>query len=175
MLKRVIVLICVMSLLVLCLTASTCGVEESTTTTQARKTEASAKTALAEIPTYQPQYFNERRTVDRWAKEFDTPTIEAYIYIVSYGNILGYYVTDGKPVSTESYLIPEEDYYMNGYGKQNMDIDGTYGANQPGVRFFTASGVAVEWAGAGASWFFTTAPMPLNVPNLDPISGFTQR
>ena len=49
---------------------------------------------------------------------------------------------------------------------QTMDLDGTYGANNPGIRFFTASGIAVEWAGAGATYLYSDAPLPLNVPKL---------
>ena len=47
-----------------------------------------------------------------------------------------------------------------------QDLDGTYGSNNVGIRFFTASGVAVEWAGSGASYLFSNAKLPLNVPEL---------
>lgn len=42
---------------------------------------------------------------------------------------------------------------------QSPDIDGTYGDNNPGIRFFTASGIAVEWAGDGASYLYSDAPI----------------
>jgi hypothetical protein len=101
---------------------------------------------------------------------WDRPSATCYVYLISYGNIIGYYVSDGKPASTGSFLTPEyrEEYVSNG-GIRNIqlpDIDGTYGTNNPGIRFFTASGIAVEWAGSGASYIYSDVPLKLNVPLL---------
>jgi hypothetical protein len=44
------------------------------------------------------------------------------------------------------------------------DIDGTYGDNNPGIRFFTAEGTAVEWAGDGASYLYSDTPINFGYP-----------
>jgi len=135
----------------------------SSTTVTARATEDVAQDAISAVPIYRPRYFNERRGVANWLKKWDTPpeATEAYIYLISQtGTVIGYYVTNGKPFSTESYLIPEEKYYANGATLQTQDLDGTYGSNQKGIRFFTPSGIAVEWSGL---YIFTSEPLDLNV------------
>jgi hypothetical protein len=112
-------------------------------------------------------HFQERRTVARWAERWDKPSIATYVYLVSFGTVIGYYVADGKPASTKSFLVPEESYYSSGAVLSNPDIDGTYGDNNPGIRFFTAEGTAVEWAGSGATYIYSDAPLPINVPKLN--------
>jgi hypothetical protein len=149
--------------------------EFSTTDDQVRQ-EANRQSALTQqaaqssIPIPDVGYFQERRTIAKWASHWDRPSAACYVYLVSYGAIIGYYVSDGKPASTGSLLTPEyrEEYVSNG-GMRNVqlpDIDGTYGTNNPGIRFFTASGIAVEWAGSGASYIYSDVPLKINVPLL---------
>lgn len=129
-----------------------------------------AATAFQQIPIPQLSYFTERKTIAEWYKRWDKPSVTTYVYLVSFGKILGYYVCNGKPASTRSVLNPE--YVQEGYGsyyaieKQQQDLDGTYGDNNPGIRFFTAEGIAVEWGGDGACYIYTDAPIALNVPKL---------
>lgn len=125
----------------------------------------------------QVSYFQERRTIAKWAERWDKPNLPCYVYLISFGKIIGYYVTDGKPASTRSYLMPEENLIDDPYGNTSAggqivsapDIDGTYGNNNPGIRFFTAEGTAVEWAGDGASYIYSDAPLPIDVPRLNKI------
>jgi hypothetical protein len=113
-------------------------------------------------------YFQERRTIAKWAERWDKPNLPTFVYLVSFGKVLGYYVADGKPASTRSYLMPEEQTWgSNGAVIGTPDIDGTYGQNNPGIRFFTAEGVAVEWAGDGASYLYSDALLPFDVPRLN--------
>ena len=114
-------------------------------------------------------YFQERRTIAKWAEHWDRPSAACYVYLISYGNIIGYYVSDGKPAATASYLTPEWNYTSTGSGwveTQLPDVDGCYGMNNPGIRFFTASGIAVEWGGAAASYIYSDVPLSINVPLL---------
>jgi len=126
--------------------------------------------AQTTIPVPYIGYFQERRTIAKWALHWDRPSAACYVYLISYGTIIGYYVSDGKPASTKSYLTPEyrEEYVASG-SMRNVslpDVDGCYGDNNQGIRFFTASGIAVEWAGSGASYIYSDAPLKLNVPLL---------
>ena len=131
---------------------------------------ATSVAADAAVPVPQLSFFVERKTLAEWAMRWDKPSIVTYLYLFCYGNCIGYYVCNGKPAATTNYLIPEyQNRYMGEGGvaqDQTMDLDGTYGANNPGIRFFTASGIAVEWAGAGATYLYSDAPLPLNVPKL---------
>lgn len=125
-------------------------------------------TNTVEVPTV--SYFQERRTIAKWTSRWDKANVVTYVYLVSYGTILGYYVADGKPASTRSYLIPEEK--IEGYPSapvvvSTQDIDGTYGDNNEGIRFFTAEGTAVEWGGSGATYIYSDAPLPINVPKFN--------
>jgi hypothetical protein len=136
-----------------------------------RAQSANIASANASIPIPQATYFQERRTIAKWVKRWDKPNIPCYVYLVSFGKIIGYYVTDGKPSSTKSYLLPEymHNYHSNGGCclEPTADLDGTYGENNPGIRFFTAEGTAVEWGGDGATYIYSDAPLPLNVPKLN--------
>ena len=53
------------------------------------------------------------------------------------------------------------------YQVETPDIDGTYGTLNYGIRFFTAEGTAVEWGGMGATYLYSDAPLPINVPKLN--------
>lgn len=129
------------------------------------------ETAQANIPIPQVSYYQERRTIAKWAQRWDKPNIPCYVYLVSYGKVIGYYITDGKPACTRNYILPE--YKHNYHGRvgcclePTADLDGTYGDNNPGIRFFTAEGTAVEWGGTGATYIYSDAPLPLNVPKLN--------
>jgi len=112
------------------------------------------------------KYFQERRTIAKWAQHWDRPSAACYVYLISYGTIIGYYVSDGKPASTGSFLTPEYKPYGEGGSLQLPDVDGCYGTNNQGIRFFTASGIAVEWAGDGASYIYSDVPLKINVPLL---------
>jgi hypothetical protein len=151
--------------------------ERDSSTNRTQEAQAAAKTqALIDVPIPPVSYFQERRTIAAWAERWDAPDIPTYVYLISYGNIIGYYVADGKPSSTRSYLLPEEqllDHVDLGEYSGTMlipapDLDGTYGDNNPGIRFFTAEGVAVEWGGEGACYLYSDAPIPIDAPRLNP-------
>jgi len=138
--------------------------------------ELNSNTAAQTIPPPSLSYFQERRTVEKWAKFWDKPSIPSYVYLFVFDKCIGYYVSDGKPASTRSYMVPETvPTYMkivNGSGYtydliQSPDLDGTYGDNNPGIRFFTTNGNPVEFGGAGASYVYSAFPLPLDVPMLE--------
>jgi hypothetical protein len=133
-----------------------------------RQSTIAQQMAQTSVPVPDVSYFQERRTIAKWASHWDRPSAACYVYLISYGTIIGYYVSDGKPASTGSLLTPEyrREPGTNEAQMQLPDIDGTYGTNNPGIRFFTASGIAVEWAGSGASYVYSDVPLKINVPLL---------
>jgi hypothetical protein len=163
--KKFLLVFCLAAILLGCLErAPDSGAARRTANEQSARAQLSAQSAI-NVPDL--SYFQERRTVAKWAEHWDRPSAACYVYLISYGAIIGYYVADGKPASTGSFLTPEyrEEYAGNSVMRniQLPDIDGTYGTNNPGIRFFTASGIAVEWAGAGASYIYSDVPLNLNV------------
>lgn len=146
------------------------GSGESKKSQETRAAKETTDNAIGAVPVPKIMNFVERKTLSQWAQRWDKPSVVTYLYLFSYGQCIGYYVCNGKPAATTNYLVPEykEEYVGNGgvANSQTMDLDGTYGANNPGIRFFTAAGTAVEWAGQGASYLYSDAPLPLNVPKL---------
>lgn len=130
--------------------------------------EQAAITAAEAVPIPVVSYFQEKRTIAKWATRWDKPSVATYVYLVSFGKVLGYYVADGKPASTRSYLMPQQKI-VQGVTVDTQDIDGTYGDNNPGIRFFTAEGTAVEWAGEGSSYLYSDTPINFgyDVPKLN--------
>ena len=154
------------------------GIEESDQRKNSRVTSEamtdSESQALRVVPIPEVSYFNERKTIAEWTKRWDKPSVVTYVYLISYGNILGYYVCNGKPASIQSYLVPETTMdrasSVGYHDKEVMDIDGTYGTLNYGIRFFTAEGTAVEWGGMGATYLYSDAPLPINVPKLNAVA-----
>jgi hypothetical protein len=105
------------------------GRRESGTKQNMAAARESADRSANSIPVPNISYFQERRTIAKWAQRWDQPNLPCYVYLVSYGTIIGYYVTDGKPSSTNSYLTPEyrESYNINSttITEQLPDVDGT--------------------------------------------------
>lgn len=164
--KKIIILI---SLILLCI--GCVGYDEGRDIAEAAQKKMEL-TAASTVPIPEVSYFQEKRTIARWAERWDKPDVPVYVYLVSFGKVIGYYIANGKPASTRSYLMPE-DRVIYGAGGTPLtgsapDIDGTYGENNPGIRFFTANGTAVEWAGDGASYLYSDAPISFgyDVPRL---------
>jgi hypothetical protein len=134
--------------------------QETATEKSNKNNEAIAQSAAAAYPTPLVKNFIERKTVKEWVNRWDTPMIITYVYLFANNNCIGYFVCDGKPASTMSYLEPEEKYYMNGATLQTPSLDGTYGSDQPGWIFFTSEGTAVSWQGGTANVLFSDAQLP---------------
>lgn len=130
-----------------------------------KQVETQAK-AEAAYPVPEVYNFMERKTIYEWSKRWDTPNKPCYVYVFIGESCIGYFISNGKPASTQSYLLPEsyDLYDVSRSGthmeKQAMDIDGTYGANNPGYRMFLASGQAVEFSGYQVSTIYSDSPIP---------------
>jgi len=166
--KKVIAVIAIV-LAFFMLTAQSC-MEPTVSGQQAnvRAVERATNSASEVVPVPRVQNFQERQVIARWAETFDERAMTCYIYLFMHGvpTPIGYYVTNGKPASSRSYLTPGHREYRSGsegavINEELMDIDGTYGDNNAGIRFFTASGIAVEWTGP---YLFSNRPLPINVP-----------
>ena len=119
--------------------------------------------AFKEYPVPLTGNFLERKLIFDWTKRWNVPDTVCYIYIFIGSNCIGYFITHGKPASTQSYLLPENlAYSSSSEGRQSPDVDGTYGTNNPGYRFFLANGTAVKCSGTMVSCVYSDAPLSLS-------------
>ena len=169
---------CLIAVIALCFTS--CGYLEATPSASDQQSQAQKQnltSAVTAYPTPQVNNFVERKTITEWTKRWDKPSVVTYCYVFIGSAPIGYFVTNGKPASTQSYLIPEtrvEGGHDLGEGYGDMiveapDLDGCYGANNPGYRFFLANGTAVECSGAMVSMIYSDAPLALNCPQIETI------
>jgi hypothetical protein len=162
--KKLLFIFCFVLLIVGCIPLTDADKARRQATNDSTNAQLAAQSAVS-VPSL--TYFQERRTIAKWAQHWDRPSAACYVYLISYGTIIGYYVSDGKPASTGSYLTPEyRPYNAEGAQIQLPDVDGCYGTNNQGIRFFTASGIAVEWAGDGAAYIYSDVPLKISVPLL---------
>ena len=90
-----------------------------------------------------------------------------YIILISGNTVVGRFEVDGKVSSLNSYLTPDSDYYEysagSGSAKNNWlaDVDGTYGANDNGIFFFTTDGKYIEWTG---TYLYSDIPFIVDNP-----------
>jgi hypothetical protein len=165
--KRIVILVILVSLVIM---LTGCDIPESGRSIADKASDDASLKASIAVPIPVVSYFQEKRTIAKWAQRWDKANVVTYVYLFNFGNCIGYYVCLGKPASTRSYLTPEdkiENHLGNLFVIGAPDIDGTYGDNNPGIRFFTAEGTAVEWAGSGATYLYSDAPLPLSVPKLN--------
>lgn len=97
-------------------------------------------------------------------------TAQRYVYLMNFGQIVGYYTITGKVSSSGSQIAPEQDVvcrYNTSESCQAVDSaqdDGTYGAGDPGIFFFTTDGVLVE---TSLDYVVSDAPLAIDVPRLE--------
>lgn len=97
------------------------------------------------------------------------PTATRYVYLMNFGQIVGYYVIEGKVSSSGSQLGPEQEV-INACSSSVCPVtvdsaqdDGTYGTGDPGIFFFLADGTMVS---TDLNHVQVDAPMELDVPLL---------
>lgn len=96
------------------------------------------------------------------------PNAVRYVYLMNFGQIVGYYVIQGKVSSSGSQLAAEQEViqpYTGGdrYVVDSAQDDGTYGAGDPGIFFFLTDGTLVE---TSLDHISSDNPLPIEVPLL---------
>lgn len=94
----------------------------------------------------------ERRNLRERLLRQNDPDRIGYVYFVQFGEFLGYWTIKGKVSSTQSQMTPADILTddMCGSGCSEHAIleapgdDGSYGANESGVFFFTTEGALVQ-------------------------------
>lgn len=105
---------------------------------------------------------------ERLQREND-PNAIRYVYLMNFGQIVGYYVIEGKVSSSGSQLAPEQEVIKNCDVCSERSVvdsaqdDGTYGQGDPGVFFFLADGTMVT---TDLNIIQSDAPLTIDVPRL---------
>ncbi len=171
-------LLCLIAVIAIFFTS--CGYVEASPSASVQQEQAQKQnltSAVTAYPTPSVQNFVERKTITEWTKRWDKTSVVTYCYVFIGSAPIGYFVTNGKPASAQSYLIPET-IWEGGHDlgeswgevqKESPDLDGCYGANNPGYRFFLANGTAVECSGAMVSMIYSDAPLSLKCPLIESI------
>jgi hypothetical protein len=112
----------------------------------------------------------ERRNLVARLTRFAKPDKVGYLYVMSFGKFVGYYVVKGKITSTQSQLTNTTQTWDCGHDCEqavpSIGDDGSFGPNEGGDRgvfFFTQTGVMVETT---LDWIYSDAPLHIDVPNL---------
>lgn len=115
----------------------------------------------------------ERRNLkERLIRQSDPKRI-GYVYILSFGNFIGYYTIKGKVSSTQSQMNPSDDVSgdMCGSGcsehvvTESAGDDGSYGPDENGIFFFTTEGVMVQ---VSTDYIYSDSPIGVgNIPELN--------
>src|SRR3972149_1808524 len=131
-----------------------------------------AKQQIAAVPYPQAQMRDslERHNLRERLLRFNKPQKIGYLYLMSFGKFVGYYVVKGKISSTQSQMTnlvqtweasKDQDTIVPSVG-----ADGSFGENEGGSGggvFFTAQGVLVETT---LDWVYPGAPLNVDVPHL---------
>lgn len=112
----------------------------------------------------------ERRNVRDRLLRTNKPNAIGYVYVMSFGKIIGYYTVKGKVSSTQSQLTNTDLIEHHGdTGGGNVTVpapgdDGSYGDNEPGIFFFTSDGAMVT---TNLDYIWADQPLPVDVPLLN--------
>lgn len=91
---------------------------------------------------------------------------QGYVYLMSFGQVIGYYTVQGKVSSTQSQMTTDNlviDRYEGDVVVNAPGDDGSYGANEPGIFFFTTEGQMVT---TNLDYIWSDNPISIDVPRL---------
>ncbi|MXQ56012.1 hypothetical protein [Shimazuella alba] len=103
-------------------------------------------------------------------KREENPNAIGYVYLLSFGKPMGYYIVKGKVSSNGSQLTPQDEI-VDTCGSDDCSVvvdgpqdDGTYGNRDPGIFFFLSDGTMVT---TSLDYVYTDRPIQaVNVPLL---------
>jgi hypothetical protein len=108
----------------------------------------------------------EKKNLEKKRAREEDPDSIRYLYLMNFGQIVGYYVTKGKISSNGSQIGPESEILYAHSAPNVVDSakdDGTYGAGDPGIFFFTTDDVMVE---TSLDYIQSDQPLAIDVPRL---------
>jgi len=131
-----------------------------------------AESALNAVPYPESQVKNggflERKNLRERLLRFSKQSKIGYVYVMSFGKFVGYYVIKGKISSTLSQMTNTTQTWQMPHQTGELAVDsigddGSFGPNEEGVFFFTVTGVMVQ---TNLDYMYSDAPLRIDVPNL---------
>lgn len=117
----------------------------------------------------------EKKNLEEKRKREENPSAVRYLYLYSFGQPMGYWITKGKISSSGSQRTPEQDNMWTCRGSSGdcaaivvdgAQDDGSYGAGDPGIFFFLADGTMIE-----TSFDYLLADKPISGVNVPLLGG----
>lgn len=117
----------------------------------------------------------EKQNLESKREREENPNAVRYLYLYSFGEPMGYYITKGKISSSGSQRTPEQDihYTCSSSGSNCSHVvvdgpkdDGSYGQGDPGIFFFLANGTMVE-----TNFDYIQSDQPLAAVNVPLLGG----
>lgn len=136
-------------------------------------TEKNQQNLVKKRPPFQMDDSLERQNLIRRYKYLNDQNNEHYVYLMSHGKVVTWFMAQGKVSSTNSKLTNDKQIVVDqrcletthndaedGCFKtvESPQMDGSYGTNGDGIFFFTTDGRYVEWNGE-----YVVSEQPLNI------------
>ena len=146
-----------------------CNVEnESVQKTEQKKVEENQNKLSNAVPLPKLTTSLERINIKKRLELFDNENKISYIYLISYGKVMGFYTIKGK-VSSGSKRLTTNQKLVNGdrgdnYGDFVMEspsLDGAYGSSDTYIFFWTTDGIYVQWNG---EYMLVDEPLVIQTP-----------
>lgn len=112
----------------------------------------------------------ERKNLRERLLRTNKPDAQGYVYLMSFGQIIGYYTVQGKVSSTQSQMTTEDliTTGCTGGGCSVVTVgapgdDGSYGPNESGIFFFTTEGQMIT---TNLDYIWSDNQINIDVPRL---------
>lgn len=148
-----------------------CTDDSSPQATGQKETEIAYKQQSAAVPYPADKLKDslERRNLRERLLRQNEPDRIGYVYILSFGKFIGYYTIKGKVSGTQSQMTTDNLVFRKAGGVYVVvnapGDDGSYGANEDGVFFFTTNGTMVQ---TSSEYIYSDQPLSVaDVPELN--------
>jgi hypothetical protein len=111
----------------------------------------------------------ERENLKERLLRTNKPDAVGYVYLMNFGQIVGYYTIQGKVSSTQSQMTTDQLIVRDCVGCSERSVvnapgdDGSYGLNEEGIFFFTTEGQMVT---TSLDYIWSDNPISIDVPRL---------
>lgn len=157
-------IIAALAVAALALGLSACSSSDAQSTGQALTEEAFAQQqAAVPYPASELRSSLERTNLKNRLLRTNKPDAIGYVYLMNFGQIVGYYTIKGKVSSTQSQMTTSDLYIGNGAVVAAPGDDGSYGLNESGIFFFTTEGQMVT---TSLDYIWSDNPISVDVPRL---------
>ncbi len=143
--------------------------DQSSRQQMAQERESNTDSAIVAVPVPKIRNYAAREAVARQVKRMDQVGKLYYIYMLAQnGSIIGYYVSETRPVSVCAALTPVDDVQQSSSGSLAVTkapgLQGTYGGSDcDRYFFFDAETKALGEVPSANMWWFD-APLAVNAP-----------